>query len=858
MYRTLSRQGIHLFPALPVSPIPAKAAACLISCASFDKSLLSIVAASDPGLALALVRVAKRMDRPLSISRLVDRLGEADLRAALHSAVSGIERGNPWPVVLDAIWRDSLATALCAEQLAAVSGRSDSGEAYLGGLLAHAGRYAMAMLDPDGYASIPSLMRDECLSETEAETRVFGLSHGALGKRIADAHGFPRWLADVIWLHDMPVQALPAQTFPSDLIAVVGAATGLTGSVLETGEAKSADRRNAFLDYLALDEAGASAVRASVIRKFRERVGLLEELGAKSPVRSRAHSASRQASTEHEEETAVVLQERLRVAESLNLLHRRLTSASSQEDIAQTCMEALRDGAGLPAGAIVVESDSAAEPVVRIWPELPSRLGTEHGQTADQANEDHALRSASASDALQYLSQRAQSNPSAGLVQIPITEPEGHRLGSITLLVPSEFAGVYAAACRDVARACSHALVQQAREREADDRFVALMQALTDYCGAQRSEGKLSKPLDAPTPAAGLPALCAAAHSMEKPLGAILAELRRLQAQIQDPATYQSLAGMTRQCRKLGSILEDMRFLAGAEPPDYTVSLLNVPIRLHMRSARQSLERSGITVMEKYADGIPRVHMDTRRIVHALANVLGFVEQKLDGIGGDVSIRTDTAADRSSASIRVKVEGQASANPLDAGPINWISKDIRSDMGLAYEVCHSILAEHGGRFSVETTDTTVEFAMTLPAATGAATVRVDDHAPSATQVGGDETVTVLIADDDDSVRDILRQALRMRGYRTEAAKDGIEALNCLIEKHIDVVLLDLLMPNRDGFAVLRELQRRDGPPPVIFMTGNGAPDVRDEALALGAHAFLQKPFELRQLLAEIESVLIKK
>jgi CheY-like chemotaxis protein len=461
-------------------------------------------------------------------------------------------------------------------------------------------------------------------------------------------------------------------------------------------------------------------------------------------------------------------------------------------------------------------------------------------------------------DILLFLSQRAASSSNAALLQIPITAPDGRRLGFIAVLAPSDFVGLHASTCREAAIACAHAAAQQAREAETDERIVALMESLADFYGARRTEGEPVEPSNSAVPAAPPTALASAAQSLEKPLGAILSELRRLQAQIQDPATYQSLSGMTRQCRKLGSILDDMRFLSGSEPPDYGVSLLNVPIRLYMRSARQNLERSGLSVAEKYSDGLPRVHMDSRRIVHALANVLAFVEQKLESIGGGVTILTDAAADRSLAWIRVKIEGHASANPLDAGPVNLSSLDIPSEMGLAYEVCHSILSEHGGRFSIETSEHTAEFTMALPAALGAATVRVDDHAPSAAQEVGDNVVSVLIADDDDSVRDILRQALRMRGYGTEVARDGVEALNCLIEKHIDVVLLDLLMPNRDGLAVLRELQRRDNPPPVIFMTGNGAPDVRDEALALGAHAFLQKPFELRRLLAEIESVLIKK
>jgi len=115
---------------------------------------------------------------------------------------------------------------------------------------------------------------------------------------------------------------------------------------------------------------------------------------------------------------------------------------------------------------------------------------------------------------------------------------------------------------------------------------------------------------------------------------------------------------------------------------------------------------------------------------------------------------------------------------------------------------------------------------------------------------------VLIVDDDDVMRDLMKQALLRREYFVEKAKDGNEALQAINAGRVDVVLLDLLMPNRDGFAVLHELQRAKPAPPVIVMTGSRAVDIREEAMALGANAYLQKPFELGQLLAEVESVLV--
>jgi DNA-binding response OmpR family regulator len=115
--------------------------------------------------------------------------------------------------------------------------------------------------------------------------------------------------------------------------------------------------------------------------------------------------------------------------------------------------------------------------------------------------------------------------------------------------------------------------------------------------------------------------------------------------------------------------------------------------------------------------------------------------------------------------------------------------------------------------------------------------------------------TVLIVDDDEAVRTILTQALHMRGFKVLTAVDGVEALKAVEDHSLDLIILDLLMPNRDGLTVLRDLREMPSAPPIIFMTGNASPQVQEEALALGADRFLLKPFELRQLLDVLDAVL---
>jgi len=115
--------------------------------------------------------------------------------------------------------------------------------------------------------------------------------------------------------------------------------------------------------------------------------------------------------------------------------------------------------------------------------------------------------------------------------------------------------------------------------------------------------------------------------------------------------------------------------------------------------------------------------------------------------------------------------------------------------------------------------------------------------------------TVLVVDDDANVREILQQVLDMRGYSVRTATDGVEAMAQITVDSVDLVLLDLMMPRKSGLDVLAELRMRRDAPPIIVMTGSKNPDYIREALHNGARACLQKPFELRELLSTVESVL---
>jgi DNA-binding response OmpR family regulator len=114
---------------------------------------------------------------------------------------------------------------------------------------------------------------------------------------------------------------------------------------------------------------------------------------------------------------------------------------------------------------------------------------------------------------------------------------------------------------------------------------------------------------------------------------------------------------------------------------------------------------------------------------------------------------------------------------------------------------------------------------------------------------------ILVVEDDRAIRRGLVDALRFAGYETVDAADGEDGLAQALVPGIDLVLLDVLMPRRDGFSVLDELRRARPGLPVIFLTAKGAEEDRVRGLKGGADDYVVKPFGANELLARVAAVL---
>ena len=113
--------------------------------------------------------------------------------------------------------------------------------------------------------------------------------------------------------------------------------------------------------------------------------------------------------------------------------------------------------------------------------------------------------------------------------------------------------------------------------------------------------------------------------------------------------------------------------------------------------------------------------------------------------------------------------------------------------------------------------------------------------------------TVLVVDDEESIRSSLHKLLTYQGYQAELAEDGFRALEILDEKAIDVVMLDIKMPRMDGIEVLQKVRERTDPPKVIMISAHGTIDTAVECTRLGAFDFLEKPWDHDRLLVTVRN-----
>ena len=115
--------------------------------------------------------------------------------------------------------------------------------------------------------------------------------------------------------------------------------------------------------------------------------------------------------------------------------------------------------------------------------------------------------------------------------------------------------------------------------------------------------------------------------------------------------------------------------------------------------------------------------------------------------------------------------------------------------------------------------------------------------------------TLLVVEDETNIRELLTTSLRFAGFAVHAAPDGRTALQLAGEHEIDLAVLDIMLPDMDGFTVTRTLRDRGADLPIVFLTARDSLDDKVKGLTVGGDDYVTKPFSLEEVVARIRAVL---
>ena len=116
---------------------------------------------------------------------------------------------------------------------------------------------------------------------------------------------------------------------------------------------------------------------------------------------------------------------------------------------------------------------------------------------------------------------------------------------------------------------------------------------------------------------------------------------------------------------------------------------------------------------------------------------------------------------------------------------------------------------------------------------------------------------ILVVEDEKKINDIIVKTLKQEKYGVDSCFDGEEALDYIFSVEYDIILLDIMLPKRDGFEVLKSIRKKGIKTPVLFLTAKDEIEDRVKGLDLGADDYLVKPFAFEELLARIRVLLRK-
>jgi len=393
-------------------------------------------------------------------------------------------------------------------------------------------------------------------------------------------------------------------------------------------------------------------------------------------------------------------------------------------------------------------------------------------------------------------------------------------------------------------------------------------------------------------------------HALQRPLNILSNQAHLLLRRVQSLEETRAVEAILEQNRSLGKLVNDLMAFARPGSPAASPTVVNYILHRIVSTLSDRLRANGISIVEDYEEGLPRVSLDKHQLEHALLNLIVNAEQAMTQSGGQLTLRTAASEDRKTITIRVEDTGSGIPEKHAEAifePFVSLRQDIPGT-GLGLPVCRAIIRKHGGDIRLVVTEgpgaifeisLPVEREATLSAPVPAPAMTLDRKQGIALREGPPEDEvappkvakpsrkqkpskatakgerdreapfeepeaspipSLLLIDENKVTREVLKETLRNRGFTVIAAQDAVRAMQAVAAAFFDVVLLDFELKDVHGPNMLTEIQNIRPGIPVVVMTAENNTEAIQSALKRGARACLVKPFAFHELLNEVEDI----
>jgi PAS domain S-box-containing protein len=318
------------------------------------------------------------------------------------------------------------------------------------------------------------------------------------------------------------------------------------------------------------------------------------------------------------------------------------------------------------------------------------------------------------------------------------------------------------------------------------------------------------------------------------------------------------------QADRLRDMVDNLLDMTRIEAGSLSINLAAMDMRSVIEEVQTTFVRNGGPQELKLSiqDDLPAVKADRRRITQVLSNLLSNAS-KLSPPTAPINI--EMQQDATQVTIHVRDHGRGI--PKEKLPhlfkkFSRIHEDAGRELsgtGLGLAICKGIVEAHGGRIWAESPGEGqgATFSFTLPVAETSAALpsepaRRAAHLGKVSRAG--ERTRILAVDDEPQILRYLQRSLDEAGYQPITTSDPSSVVELVELEEPDLILLDLMLPGTDGFALLRRIREFSGVP-VVFLTASDKEEDTVRALKMGADDYITKPFSPSELLARIEAVL---